>query len=52
MRDQVEVEKMAIQYSSIMIDADDEMAQGIQKALRWVLYPNVGDETLLGDRKA
>jgi hypothetical protein len=45
MRDQVEIEKMMVQFSSVIVGLDPE-AQGAQTALRWVLFPNVPDEVL------
>jgi hypothetical protein len=45
MRDQVEVEMMMGQFSTVIVGLDPE-AQGVQAALRWVLFPDVPDEAL------
>lgn len=46
MRSQVEIEQMSMRFSSITVD-DDETAQGVQTALRWVLYPEIDDTEVL-----
>lgn len=48
MRSQLEVEKMMARFSAVTVD-DDDRAIGVQEALRWVLFPNVSDESLLAN---
>lgn len=45
-RAQIEVEEMMGRFSAITVD-DDDRAIGVQEALRWVMFPEIGNESLL-----
>lgn len=47
-RSSIEIEEMSGRFSAVIVGTDPK-AQGTAQALRWVLYPNVEDETLLRD---